>query len=1009
MPVKEISAESVRDKSIRHGHISTFHIWWARRPLPACRAVVFASIVPDPLDEHCPPAFREAVDLLLGKNGSLPGDPYKPYEDIPHTLIVDPMEDNLRHRLMMFIGKFSPRYVENEKKGKSTPTKDMLSEFSLIKWDNKNNEEILTMARQLIFVAHNADGDSRAEDLLEEFAQLQKNIKEAEKNFFSFLDRHQDHSEVKKLETAYERALDAFLQRMPKVFDPFAGGGAIPLEAARLGCNSYGNDINPVAHIIQKGSVEFPQKFGKPIRFSEEEYIRIYGEKASDRQRAEGTVMGTEVHLPNRLTHDVGYYAEKLLQRAEKKIGHLYPADEEGERPIAYYWARVGTCANPTCGAEVPLLRQFYLSRKKNKYIHLHPIIDGKKIDFEIREGRTEMEGWISRNGLHCPVCHNITDVGTIKNESINRTGKLKQRLLAVIFDDNGKKYRLPNKNEIVVGEGIGEKLKDEFLPQEKMQKISDLVSGRGWGIDYWKDMFSDRQLLAMQTFVEELHEIKDQLGPTLSDYDEAVMTFLAIFINRLTIINTSYGRWVPGRETIANPFSRQAIAMVFDYPESNPFTKRTGGSKNQLDWILRYIQSESFQIPAKVYNASSGEKNQFAKNELDVVVTDPPYYDAIAYADLSDFFYVWLKRTVADIYPLTFATPQTPKTEECTALKHHHENDAERAFYHFENKLLEIFDAIEHQTKDLVSIMFAHQSTEAWTTLCNSILGAEMNITGSWAIDSERDARLISISGDALASSVTVACRPSEKAGIGDYQEVRTEVLRLIKEEVKSLYALGFRGADLLTACFGKAVSVFGKYKSVEKGSGEEVTVAELLEMARDSAFNAIISDINTDDVTRFYIGWLSLFGFSDAAHDDVRRITQIGLDVNIQEIYQQHILIRKQDKGILADMEARIDQDDRLGLRKRDSDIDVAHRLMYMYGPGQGSREELLRYIRERAPQESSSVWRVLNSLAELLPEKGKKDQELAAGLLSNQDNLLREAKNQRSTTSEQTKIDF
>src|SRR5699024_7322116 len=148
------------------------------------------------------------------------------------------------------------------------------------------------------------------------------------------------------------------------------------------------------------------------------------------------------------------------------------------------------------------------------------------------------------------PVCHNITDVGTIKNESINRTGKLKQRLLAVIFDDNGKKYRLPNKNEIVVGEGIGEKLKDEFLPQEKMQKISDLVSGRGWGIAYWKDMFSDRQLLAMQTFLEELHEINDQLGPILSDYDEAVMTFLVIFINRLTIINTSSGRWVPGRVT---------------------------------------------------------------------------------------------------------------------------------------------------------------------------------------------------------------------------------------------------------------------------------------------------------------------------------------------------------------------------------------------------------------------------------------------------------------------------
>ena len=1010
MPVKEISAESVRDKSIRHGHISTLHLWWARRPLPACRAVVFASIVPDPLDEHCPPAFREAVDLLLSKNGSLPGDPYRPYKDIPHTLIVDPMEDNLRHRLMMFIGKFSDRYVKNEKKGKSTPAKERISDFSLIKWENKNNEEILTIARQLIFVAHNADQDRPARDLLREYDRMQKNLKKAEKALYSYPNRHRDHPEVEQLKKARDEAQEAFLSRMPQVFDPFAGGGAIPLEAARLGCNSYGNDINPVAHIIQKGSVEFPQKYGKPIRFSREEYVRLYGEEALNRQRADGNLIGEEVHIPNRLAHDVEFYAEKLLERAEEKIGHLYPADSDGRRPIAYYWARVGTCANPTCGAEVPLLRQFYLSRKKNKYIHLHPIIDGKKIDFEIREGRTEIEGWMSRSGLNCPVCHNITDVATLKKESIKRSGKLKERLLAVVFEEDGKGYRLPNEDEISSRKKIEGKIRNELIPQEPMQKISDLVSGRGWGIDHWKDMFSDRQLFAMQTFVEELQAIKSTLEENGSDYHQAVITYLAIFIDRLSIINTSFGRLDVTRDNIQHPFSRQAIPMIFDYPESNPFSERTGSAKNQLDWILRYIHSESFQISAKVKNASSGEKNQFAQNELDVVVTDPPYYDAIAYADLSDFFYVWLKRTVADIYPLTFATPQTPKTEECTALKHHHENDAERAFHHFENKLLEIFDAIEYQTKDLVSIMFAHQSTKAWTTLCNSILGARMNITGSWAIDTEMQSRTLALVGDTLSTSVTVACRPSEKSGIGDYQEVRAEVLHLIKDEVKALYALGFRGADLLTACFGKAVSVFGKYESVEKRNGEEVTVAELLEMARQSAFNAIISDIDTDDVTRFYIGWLSLFGFSDAAHDDVRRITQIGLDVNIQEIYSQHILIRDRDKGILADMEKRIELDARLGGRKNDHDIDIAHRLMYLYGPGQASRKELLAYIKERAPEESASVWRVLNSLAELLPENGKmKDQSLAAGLLSNQENLLREAKNQQSGMMEQGSIDF
>ena len=1006
MPVKEISAESVRDKSIRHGHISTLHLWWARRPLPVCRAVVFASIVPDPLDENCPQQFKEAVEILLGPDNDLPGDPYKPYEDIPHTAAVDKMEDNLRNRLMMFIGKFSETYVKNEKGGKKTPAKDQLSNYSLIKWDNKSKEEIIGRARKLIFVSHNAESGKTTSELLEEYERLNADIKKAEKALYQYPNRHIETEAVKRLEKAKDEAIAAFLAKMPKVFDPFAGGGAIPLEAARLGCNSYGNDINPVAHIIQKGSCEFPQKYGKPIVYDKDEFIKIYGKEEFDEQRKQGNAFGEQVVIPNRLAHDVEYYAKKLLHNVETEIGHYYPADENGNKPIAYYWARVGTCANPSCGAKVPLLKQFYLVNKPGKKVYLNPLINGKDISFEIKNGICQLEGWMKRGNLSCPCCGNTTDIRTLKAQF--KTGNIPERLLAVIWDGkDGKEYKLPRPAEMQIN--VEAPMHEVF----KMQVGNNRnFNTPGWGIDDFYQMFTNRQLLAMQTFVEKLQELKQEMGAGKNEYQKAVVTYLGIWIDRVVVVNTSFGRWHNVGEKIEHPFSRQAIAMVFDYPESNPFSGKTGSAENQLNWLTRYILEESYDIPSRMNNASSGEKNQFGKDELDVVVTDPPYYDAIAYADLSDFFYVWLKKTVLDLYPLNFATPQTPKSDECTALKHHHDNNANKAFNHFEAKLLEIFDAIEYQTKDLVSIMFAHQSTKAWTTLCNSILKARMNITGSWAMDTEMQARALALSGDALATSVTVACKPSTKSGIGDYKEVQREVLQVIKKEVKGLYALGFRGADLLTACFGKAVSVFGKYESVEKADGSEVTVAELLEMAREAAFDAIISDIDTDDLTKFYIGWLNLFGFSEAVHDDVRRISQIGLSVDISDIYRHHILVKNGDKGVLGSMSARIAADKNLGLRPvHNYDIDIAHRMMYMFDPRNGApRSRLLKYIADKAPAMESPVWRVLNSLAELLPRsKALKDRELALGLLSNRENLLREAKNVETSSSKQGEMKF
>lgn len=1007
MPVKEISAESVRDKSIRHGHISTLHLWWARRPLPVCRAVVFASLVPDPLDEHCPDAFKDAVEVLLG-NENNPTDPYKPYDDIPYTSVHDPMEDNLRNRLQMFIGKFSDEFIAARKSNRPDPPAGrLLSDSSLIKWDNKNDETIINKARKLIWVAYNAKNGSSANALLESFDKHFEDIRQAENDLYSTPDRHISSVSVNKKEEKLNQTIEAFLDQMPRVFDPFAGGGAIPLEAARLGCRSYGNDLNPVAHIIQKGSVEFPQKYGKPITYSAQAFSERYGRNTLEKWCIENMSSPDDeellIEIPNRLAFDVEYYAKKLLALAEKEIGQYYPADEKGNKPIAYYWARVGTCSNPSCKAEVPLLKGFYLANTKNKQVHLFPTIRDKTITFEIRKGKYDenvLKGWNNRGNLTCPVCKNVTSVKDIKSQSIN--AGLEPKIIAVITNGKeGKDYRLPYQYEKDVLDSIPQ----IEPPTEKMQRNSAGGDTFSWGVTTWGQMFSHRQLLAMQTLVAKLHEIKKELKPDESEYDKAVITYLSILLDRVATNLTTFGLWKPSGEFVSSVFGRQAIPMVFDYPESNPFCNSSGSLLNQLNWILRYIESEcNYSFSVILQNAASGDRSQFGVKFLNAVITDPPYYDAIAYADLSDFFYVWLKRTLRDTYPLTFATPQTPKTEECTALKHHQKGSVEVAKTHFENTLTKIFDAIERQTSDIVSIMFAHQTTEAWTTLCNSIISARMNISGSWPIDSEREVRAIALIGAALESSVTVSARPVQKKGYGDYKEVKKEILSKVSQEVDALYQLGFRGADLLTACFGQAVSVFGQYETVEKADGSEVTVAELLEMARESAFNALLKGFSGDEFTRFYIGWLQLYGFTESDFDDAAKFSRVGLSINVSELFSKNILIRNGNKQTLAGFEERLTLYPNLGERADALLIDKVHRAMALYKGT--NRNALLSYLAEAAPSAENSFWRVITSLCEVLPA-GSDDSKQANGLLTNKDSLLRDARTLQASKPEQTKL--
>ena len=993
LPIKEISAESVRDKSIRHGHISTLHLWWARRPLPVCRAIVFASLVPDPLDENCPEAFKWAVEMLL--NTELGKLHYKPYKDIPYTSIVDEMEDNHRNRLMMFIGKFSEKCQENMKAGKSTPPKEQLDDWSLIKWENKNNPKILRIARELIFVAYQSDKrpDATWEELHAEFDKLYDAIPKAETALYELKDRHIETDKVKQCEAELQAAIDAFQNEMPSVFDPFAGGGAIPLEAARLGCRSFGNDINPVAHIIERGSAEFPQKYGKPIVYSKEEFEKLYGEegvKMAQEDERGITFDGKCYHIPNRLAFDVEFYAKKILAETEKEVGDFYPNDENGNKPVALYWARTVRCSNPSCRAEVPLLRGFFLAQSTRNHVYLNPLINGTDIQFEIKKGDSVQPGWNHRGNLTCPCCGNTTDINEVKRQFQNKS--FKERLIAIIYEGSqGKEYKIPSQELI---SALTRKLNINGLrPQDKMTVANQRnFNTPGWGMDSFGQLFSDRQILVLNVLMQHIKSLDFNNGVHNQEYNRTITVYLSILFDKMLDYYNSCCTWHLTGEKIGHLFSRQAIPMVFDYPETNIFSNSSGCYKNMLDWVLLYINSESYNcIPAHFNNISSGDKLQFAPKSLTSVVTDPPYYDAIAYADISDFFYIWMKRLLSDSYPLVFSTPQTPKMEECTALKHHHENDENNAEKHFEDTLTNIFKALENQTTDLVSIMFAHQSTKAWTTLCNSILEARMNITGSWPMDTELVNRSISLSGAALESSVTVACRPSERTGYADYDEVKHDIRQMVKTEVEKLYGLGFRGADLLTACFGQAVSVFGHYKLVETAEGDPVSVGQLLEFARESAAQALLEGVPGEPQTKFYCGWLQMNGMGECAFDDVNKYTRVGVNVEIRQLQSDRLLITEGSQQHLATAEEHLGNNETWGTQATDYMISQVHRMMMAYR--MGNQVQLLKLVRDLCPQSDAPQWRVLDFLGGHLPEG--KDLNDVKGILASAEMLRQKCK--------------
>jgi putative DNA methylase len=955
LPIREISAESVRDKNIHHAHISHLHIWWARRPLAASRAVVFASLVPDPDHPDCPADFHAAVLKFLrddvpaelkayrrGRELKRDPDPYHPYEGIP---------DTARNRLLTFIAKWSPEWVLFEKGlGKKQPAvSEVLDDRSLVKWETSDPENVqgqivLEIARNLIRVANGG--------------------------------------------------------LVPTILDPFSGGGAIPLESARLGCNAVANDYDPVAYLVLRATCEYPQKYGKP----------------GNRQTAVnefGANVERNTIVPNVLVHDIEKWANWVLEKTREKVDNLYPAGQDGRPTLAYIWARTVTCSNPACRGEIPLIRSLLLRTNPARQValKLHVDKENKRLEFSIVRGKDilEIEGTKRQRGpAFCPYCEQPNSGDDLRHAAFS--GNMKERMIAVVVQDkDGKNYRAVEQVDLDAVKkslSLDVEAPNEFIVPEINSPTASANSGSHrsinlelYGFTQWGQLFSHRQLAVIQEFIINLQAARLEMERQSIDpeYRQAIALYLGLWIDRVVAFSNNMCRWAPSSEIIKTPFGGQSVPMMWDYPEVNPFADSSGTASTQLEYMLKVIAHESSQsaLPAKQIIYGSATNLPIENLSFDCVVTDPPYGNSIAYADLADFFYTWLKRSLGDVFPEAFVTPQTPKQQEATSHKHRHEGSQERANEHYRKILTESFKECKRVTKapNIISVMFAHQSTDAWTALIYALFDAGLTVTATYPIETEMKSTALAMGTASLESSITVTCRPRQMADAIPFKTIRSEIDKVVKESVHRFWGYGFRGADLIVACYGPAVSVFGRYARVERADGTPVTVPELLNLARESALKAIAGEFTGDALSRLYFIWANLYGISEQSWDDVRLVVQIGGESeNAMEVARgRGLFVVDGSTCRLALLNDRFSRR-HLGAESHAPLIDQLHHAMQLWK--EEKRGDLVNYLRENNLLDHVPYWKLAQALFEVIP-RDEEDWKLISSLLGERETLRLEAK--------------
>ncbi|MEK6780103.1 MAG: DUF1156 domain-containing protein [Bacteroidota bacterium] len=794
LPIKRISAHARREKSIRHGHISTLHIWWARRPLAACRAVLCASLWPDPADAVCPKEFIEVVKKEMLK-----------WSDIYHLELLS--KESYEH----FIKLNHDTKLQNNKTFLRQLLLDFIADFS--NWDNGVQTEFLNTSRALTQSAHIALG-----------GQVGTN---------------------------------------PMVVDPFAGGGSIPLEALRVGADVFASDLNPVPVLLNKVQLEYIPKYGQKLA----DEVRKWGAWIKEEANKELKEFYPAIKNPK---HEL--YTPQLDETIKQNGRNWKLKRIIKEIPLAYLWARTIKCQGPTCGVDIPMMRSLWIAKKGKRIIALTLLPDAKKKRIEIKiteQPSTKISdaGTIKRGSVSCPCCGFVTPVSSVRMQMKKRRGGANDAKMMVVvtnittervcqnkkeeFEEPRRYYREAspsdveafNKAALELGKrkdnykGNLSLVPEELLPINPSLNDSESTLGfriQGYGMTKWNHLFSDRELLCLSTLIKHLHKL-----PELKDkkFDDALRTMLALAIDRQADYLTSLTVWANNGEFIAHTFGRQAIPMIWDFPECQIFQRFSGNWEGAFEWVALVIEKIACEFKSiGTSQISDATNHPMPDDSIACFFTDPPYYDAVPYADLSDFFYVWLKRSIGDIHPDLFKAELTNKKDECIVDEM---KGKEREY--FEKTMGKAMDEGRRilQPNGIGIVVFAHKSTSGWEAQLQSMLDAGWVFTGSWPIDTERPGRLRANNSAALASSVHLVCRPRENEdgsfiqnNIGDWRDVQEELPKRIHEWMPRLAEEGVAGADAIFACLGPALEIFSRYtKVVHAGSEKEISLREYLE----------------------------------------------------------------------------------------------------------------------------------------------------------------------------------
>lgn len=881
-PVKEVSVHSAKEKNIRHGHISTLHIWWARRPLAASRATSYAALIP------------------------------------------------------------APKTIEEWNR-----QRNFIIEFS--KWENSNNPAMIEQARKEI--------------------------------------------------------LKAYGGKPPKVLDPFAGGGSIPLEALRLGCETYASDLNPVAVLIEKCTLEYPQKYGKPGYIEKE--VEEFGKKVVKK-----------VYVENVLVEEVKKWGEWVLNEAKKEIGRFYPPDPDGSIPVGYIWARTIPCQNPTCGAEIPLMRQFWLAKKDKRKISLLPYNEEKTVKFKIvGTGYDPMppdfdpeKGTVARAVAKCPICGATVDDKTTRK--LFQEKKSGEQMVAVVLHkpgQNGKQYRIANEDDIRIFkeaekylEEKREKLREEWgidpipdepTPEGKGSGAERAFSVRNYGMNTWGDLFNARQKLALITFVEKGRWAYKKMLKIGEDEEHAkvLVSYLAICVDKITDYDNVLCQWRNNLETVGHIFARQALPMLWDYVEGNPVTGSSGTWLGAIEWIGITIDAISKNFFSANIKLSSVTNLLFPDNYFDTIFTDPPYYDNVPYSHLSDFFYIWLKRSLGDIYPDLFSTPLTPKKNEIVAYSQN-EGGYEGGKAFFESMLKQSFQEIHRILKPngIAVIVYAHKSTEGWETLINSLLDSGLIITGAWPLNTEMQVRLRANESAALASSIYIIARKMERIDTGFYNNIKEELKNHLNKKLERLWQEGIGGADFFIAAIGSSIEVFGKYKKVFDYEGKEIRADKLLQDVREIVTDYAIKQIlhngfagSISPLTRFYLLWRWNFGEAKVIFDEAKKLAT-GCGIDLANEWNRAGFIKKDREFIrvLGPQDRKLED-----LNDPVEMIDILHRVLLLWE--KGKKDEIINVINKSGFGKNEAFYRVGQAVSETLPNESK-EKKLLDGFLTGREKI-------------------